>query len=81
MPDVLDRKLIDRVVTVSAEKAGEVARECAKSEGFLIGISSGAALATALEMSRQPEWRGKTLVVLLPDSGERYLSTWLFENI
>ena len=81
VPDVLDRKLIDRVVTVSAEKAGEVARECAKSEGFLIGISSGAALATALEMSRQPEWRGKTLVVLLPDSGERYLSTWLFENI
>ena len=42
---------------------------------------SGAALAAALEMSRQPEWRGKTLVVLLPDSGERYLSTWLFENI
>ena len=80
VPDVLDRKLIDRVVTVSAEKAGEVARECAKSEGLLIGISSGAALA-ALEMSRQPEWRGKTLVVLLPDSGERYLSTWLFENI
>ena len=81
VPDVLDRKLIDRVVTVSAEKAGEVARECAKSEGLLIGISSGAALAAALEMSRQPEWRGKTLVVLLPDSGERYLSTWLFENI
>ena len=69
VPDVLDRKLI------------EVARECAKSEGLLIGISSGAALAAALEMSRQPEWRGKTLVVLLPDSGERYLSTWLFENI
>ena len=81
VPDVLDRKLIDRVVTVSAEKAGEVARECAKSEGLLIGISSGAALAAALEMSRQPEWRGKTLVVLLPDSGERYLSTWIFENI
>ncbi len=81
VPDVLDRKLIDRVVTVSAEKAGEVARECAKGEGLLIGISSGAALAAALEMIRQPEWRGKTLVVLLPDCGERYLSTWLFENI
>ena len=81
VPDVLDRKLIDRVVTVSAEKAGEVARECAKGEGLLIGISSGAALAAALEMIRQPEWRGKTLVVLLPDCGERYLSTGLFENI
>ncbi|MBS1371643.1 MAG: cysteine synthase A [Lentisphaeria bacterium] len=79
VPAVLDRSVIDEVVAVSAEAAGRTARACARTEGILIGISSGAALSVALEMSRQPEWRGKTIVVLLPDSGERYLSTWLFE--
>ncbi len=79
VPAVLDRKLIDEIVPVSAEDAGKAARECARSEGILIGISSGAALSVALCMSGKPEWKGKTIVVLLPDSGERYLSTWLFE--
>jgi len=80
IPAVLDRKLIDEVVPVSAEDAGETARNCARTEGLLIGISSGAALSVALKMSEKPEWKGKTIVVLLPDSGERYLSTWLFGN-
>jgi len=80
IPAVLDRKLIDEVVPASAEDAGETARSCAKTEGLLIGISSGAALSVALKMSEKPEWKGKTIVVLLPDSGERYLSTWLFGN-
>lgn len=79
VPAVLDRSVIDEVVAVSAEAAGRTARACARTEGILIGISSGAALSVALEMSKQPGWRGKTIVVLLPDSGERYLSTWLFE--
>ena len=80
IPAVLDRELIDEVVQVSAEAAGETARNCARTEGLLIGISSGAALWAALKMSEKPEWKGKTIVVLLPDSGERYLSTWLFGN-
>lgn len=80
IPAVLDRELIDEVVQVSAEAAGETARNCAKTEGLLIGISSGAALWVALRMSEKPEWKGKSIVVLLPDSGERYLSTWLFGN-
>ena len=81
VPAVLDRSVIDEVVPVSAEAAGETARKCARTEGILIGISGGAALSVALEMSRKPEWRGKTIVVLLPDSGERYLSTWLFDTL
>ena len=80
IPAVLDRELVDEVVQVSAEAAGETARNCARTEGLLIGISSGAALWAALKMSEKPEWKGKTIVVLLPDSGERYLSTWLFGN-
>ena len=81
VPAVLDRSVIDEVVPVSAETAGATARSCARTEGILIGISGGAALSVALEMSRKPEWRGKTIVVLLPDSGERYLSTWLFDSL
>ena len=81
VPAVLDRSVIDEVVPVSAEAAGGTARRCARTEGVLIGISGGAALSVALEMSRKPEWRGKTIVVLLPDSGERYLSTWLFDTL
>ena len=71
--------VVDQVETVSAEEAGAVARQAARSEGLLIGISSGAALAVALRLSRRPEYAGKRIVALLPDSGERYLSTWLFE--
>ncbi len=79
VPGVLDTKLIDRIFPVAADDAGHTAREAAKQEGLLIGISSGAALFAALELSREPEWKGKRIVVLLPDSGERYLSTWLFQ--
>lgn len=78
IPKVLDRSLIDEVVAVSAEDAGVAARSAAAREGLLVGITSGAALYVALEMSKRPEYKGKTIVVLLPDTGERYLSTWLF---
>ena len=80
VPKVLNTDVIDGIFKISAEEAGQVARASAKEEGLLIGISSGAALAAALKLSREPEWAGKRIVVLLPDSGERYLSTWLFDN-
>lgn len=80
VPEVLDTGVIDAIFKISADEAGQVARASAKEEGLLIGISSGAALAAALKLSREPEWAGKRIVVLLPDSGERYLSTWLFDN-
>ena len=80
VPKVLDTKIIDAVVPVSAEDAGRTARAAAKQEGLLIGISSGAALYVALELSKKPEYAGKRIVALLPDTGERYLSTWLFEE-
>ena len=79
IPEVLDQKIIDRVFKVSAGDAGHTAREAAVREGLLIGISSGAALWAALRLAEEPDFEGKTIVVLLPDSGERYLSTWLFE--
>lgn len=79
VPAVLDTGLIDEILVVSAERSGETARTAAKEEGLLIGISSGAALAAALELSRRPEFAGKRIVTVLPDNGERYLSTWLFE--
>ncbi|MDD3155711.1 MAG: pyridoxal-phosphate dependent enzyme, partial [Victivallaceae bacterium] len=78
VPGVLDVKVIDRIVKVSAEDAGNSARDLARKEGILVGISSGAALFAALKLSREPEFAGKRIVVLLPDTGERYLSTWLF---
>ncbi len=80
IPKVLDRKIIDEVFPVSAEDAGRTAREAAKQEGLLIGISSGASLFIALEQAKRPEFAGKRIVALLPDSGERYLSTWLFNE-
>ena len=79
VPQVLDRSLITEVLTVSAENAGKTARAAAAQQGLLVGISSGAALYAALELSKRPEYVGKTIVALLPDTGERYLSTWLFE--
>ncbi len=79
VPKVLDTSLITKVIPVSAEDAGRVARAAAAQEGLLVGISSGAALHAALELAKEPEHEGKTIVVLLPDTGERYLSTWLFE--
>lgn len=80
VPKVLDAALLDQIVTVSAENAGNTARQAAQQEGLLIGISSGAALYAALELAKLPEFDGKRIVVLLPDTGERYLSTWLFDE-
>ena len=79
IPEVLDTKLIDRVFPVTAEDAARAAREAAVKEGILMGISGGAALFAALELAREPEFENKRIVVIIPDSGERYLSTWLFE--
>ena len=79
VPKVLKTDLITGVITVSAEDAGKTAREAAAKEGLLVGISSGAALYAALELAQKPEFAGKRIVALLPDTGERYLSTWLFE--
>ena len=78
VPEVLDREVVDEVVTATEADAFAAAREFGKKEGVLVGISSGAALWAAETIARQPENRGKTVVVLLPDSGERYLSTTLF---
>lgn len=80
IPEVLNRDIITGVIAVSAEDAGRTARDAAAKEGLLVGISSGAALYAALTLSRKPEFHGKRIVVLLPDCGERYLSTWLFED-
>lgn len=78
VPKVLDREILTDIITVSAENAGITARAVAAQDGLLVGISSGAALYAALELAKKPEWAGKTIVALLPDTGERYLSTWLF---
>lgn len=80
IPSVLNREIIDEVMAIRWEDAGAAARACAKSEGILIGISGGAALFAALELAKRAEYQGKRIVVLLPDSGERYLSSWLFED-
>jgi cysteine synthase A len=78
VPKTLDVSVYDEVIKVSAEDAGQCARDLAAKEGLLVGISSGAACYAALALSSKPEWSGKTIVVLLPDTGERYLSTWLY---
>lgn len=81
VPDTLDLSIVDRVEQVSSEEALEFARRLAKEEGILSGISSGAATAAAVRLAQLPEFAGKTLVVVLPDGAERYLSTALFEGI
>ena len=78
VPDTLDTKVYDEIITIENEKAFEMGRESARTEGLLVGISSGAALAAAIELAQREENKGKTIVVLLPDTGERYLSTAMF---
>lgn len=80
VPGVLNTKIIDEIYLTDDVKAGTTARRAAREEGLLIGISSGAALEAALTISRRPENNGKLIVVVLPDTGERYLSTWLWEE-
>ena len=78
IPSIFDRSLVDEVMCVSAENAGETARQLGAKEGILCGITSGAAMWAALQVASRPEFAGRNIVVLLPDTGERYLSTWLF---
>lgn len=80
VPDVLDTKVYDEIISVSNEAAFETGKLIGKSEGVLVGISSGAAAYAAIELAKRPENEGKTIVVLLPDTGDRYLSTPLFQD-
>jgi cysteine synthase A len=80
VPEVLDRSVVDEVVAIDVDDALGTARELARTEGILAGISSGAALAASREVAGRPEHRGRLLVVILPDGGERYLSTALFRS-
>jgi cysteine synthase A len=79
-PQVYDPKIVDEIYQTDDVKAGTAARRLAKEEGILVGISSGSALEAALTVSKRPENKGKTIVAVLPDTGERYLSTWLWEE-
>ncbi|MBI2906369.1 MAG: cysteine synthase A [Chloroflexi bacterium] len=81
VPEVLKQELIDEIVLVANDDAGNMARRLAKEEGILVGISSGAAAWAALEVAKRPENTGKLIVVVLPDTGERYLTTWLFQDL
>ena len=78
VPDVLDTDVYDEIITVTSDEAYDAGRSLAKKEGILVGISSGAALFAAIEVANRPENEGKTVVVLLPDTGDRYLSTEMF---
>jgi cysteine synthase len=81
IPDILDTSLIDEIVRIGNDTAVNCARQAARLEGLAVGISSGAALAAALEVGARSEMAGKTIVVVLPDFAERYLSTVLFDGI
>ncbi|MCX6001394.1 MAG: pyridoxal-phosphate dependent enzyme, partial [Chloroflexi bacterium] len=80
VPDILRADLLDEIIKVSAGDAGIMARRLAREEGILAGISSGAAAWAALQVALRSENKGKLIVVILPDTGERYLSTWLFQE-
>lgn len=80
VPQILDLKVIDEIIKVSNDDAGATARKLARQEGIFVGISSGAAMWAAMEVAKRAESKGKTIVVVLPDTGERYLSTWLFQE-
>ncbi len=80
IPKVLEMDLVDEIITVDEDEAGTAARRAAREEGLLVGISAGAAIAVALKVAARPEMEGKLIVVVIPDSGERYLSTWLFDE-
>lgn len=79
IPEILDTNVYDEIITVSNEDAFETGRLIGQKEGVLVGISSGAAVYAAIELAKRSENRGRTIVVLLPDTGDRYLSTPLFE--
>jgi cysteine synthase A len=81
VPEVLKLELVDEIIKVTNDDAGATARRLAKEEGILAGISSGAATWAALEVAKRPENKGKLIVVILPDTGERYISTWLFQGL
>jgi len=81
VPDILDREVLDEIITAEFEDSLRVARELAAKEGLLVGMSSGAAVSAALTVAARPENVGKTIVVIIPDTGERYLSTALFEDL
>ena len=81
IPDVLKQELIDEIIQVTNENAGAIARRLAREEGILAGISSGAATWAAIEVAKRLENKGKLIVVVIPDTGERYLSTWLFQEM
>jgi cysteine synthase A len=81
IPDVMRLDLVDEIIKVTNDDASVTARRLAKEEGILAGISSGAAVWAALQVARRPENKGKMIVVILPDTGERYISTWLFQEL
>jgi cysteine synthase A len=81
VPDVFKKEVVDEIIQVTNENAGIIARRLAREEGILAGISSGAATWAAIEMAKGPENKGKLIVVIIPDTGERYLSTWLFQEV
>jgi len=80
-PDILNTKIIDEIIRVKDEDASDTARRLVREEGILCGISCGAALWAAIQVASRPENELKMIVVILPDTGERYLSTWLFEDV